>query len=342
MPGVRLTYEDRRRIATWLADGLGYAEIGRRLGRPTSTISREVARNAVPGAYLADDAQQAAGHRARRRRPRRTETMRDGQSTETVRDFVDQFATLLAATGLPRMTARVFVCLLTADASGLTAADLVRWLQVSPASVSKSIGYLEAMELAVRRPDPGGRRQRYVIDDDVWLRAWHADTGAHGEIAVAAQRGIKIFGADTTAGARLGRMGQFFARLSEQMSVSNLAEPVGYDALTVLAALVHAGRPVTLGALVTVLEWPRSRLTAALDAIRLRPAIADPLLLRTIQPETYTVTVRPDRLSPAQCRAVEDVSHSSRTSTSSTSVTRHDMNRRDQATPASATRRGPE
>ncbi|MEV6930289.1 helix-turn-helix domain-containing protein [Dactylosporangium sp. NPDC051485] len=309
MPGARLTHEDRGRIAAWLADGLGYAEIGRRLGRPTSTISREVARNGAPVAYLADDAQQAAGHRARRRKPRPSATTSDGQPTEVVRGFVDEFATLLAATGLPRMTARVFVCLLTADAAGLTAAELVRRLQVSPASVSKSIGYLEAMALAVRQPAPGGRRERYRIDDDVWLRAWQADTGAHREIAVAAQRGIKIFGAGTTAGTRLGRMGQFFARLSEQMGGSTLAEPVGYDALTVLAALVHAGRPLTLDTLATALDWPRDRLTAALDAIQLHPAIADPLVLRTTEPETYTITTRPDRLGPAQRQALEDPGH---------------------------------
>src|SRR3954471_12343307 len=71
VPGGRLTHADRRQIAAWLADGLGYAEIGRRFGRPTSTISREVARNGGPGAYQADPAHQAAGDRARRRKPPR-------------------------------------------------------------------------------------------------------------------------------------------------------------------------------------------------------------------------------------------------------------------------------
>ncbi|MFL6125402.1 helix-turn-helix domain-containing protein [Actinophytocola sp.] len=306
MPGGRLTPEDRRQIAAWLADGLGYAEIGRRLGRPTSTISREVARNGASGDYLADHAQQAAGHRARRRkRARPAEPATDGQPTEVVRGFVDQFATLLAATGLPRMAARVFASLLTADAGGLTAADLVRRLQVSPASISKSIGYLEAMELVVRQPDPGGRRERYLIDDDVWLRAWQADTGAHGEIATAAQRGIEIFGADTTAGARLGKMGQFFARLSEYMSDSTLTDAIVYDALTVLAALVHAGRPLSLDTLATALDWSQDRATAALDAIHRQPAIADPLALRAVGPTTYTLTTRPDRLSPAQREALD-------------------------------------
>jgi predicted transcriptional regulator len=306
VPGGRLTHEDRERIAAWLADGLGYAEIGRRLGRPTSTISREVARNSAPGDYLADHAQQTAGQRARRRKPARPAGPgTDGQLNEVARGFVDEFANLLAATGLPRMTARVFVCLLTADAGGLTAADLVYRLQVSPASVSKSIGYLEAMELVARQPDPGRRRERYVIDDDVWLRAWQADTGAHGEIAIAAQRGIELFGAESTAGARLGTMGRFFARLSEQMSGSTLAETAAYDALTVIAALVHAGRPLTLDTLAAALDWPRDRATAALDTIRRRPAIADPLALQAIGPETYTLTARPDRLDPAQRHALE-------------------------------------
>ena len=306
MPGARLTHEDRSQIAAWLADGFGYAEIGRRLGRPTSTISREVARNGTPGAYLPEHAHQAAGHRARRRKPRPCEASIDEQAAEAVRGFVDQFATLLAATGLPRMTARVFVCLLTTDAGGLTAAELVHRLRVSPASVSKSIGYLEAVDLVVRRPDAGGRRERYVIDDDVWLRAWRSDISAYGEIATAAQQGIEIFGADTTTGVRLGRMGRFFARLSQQMNGSMLAQPVAYDALTVLAALAHAGRPLTLNTLATALDWPRDRLTAALDAIQLHPAIADPLVLRTVEHQTYTIATRPDRLSPAQRQALED------------------------------------
>ncbi|MFK0259260.1 helix-turn-helix domain-containing protein [Streptomyces sp. NPDC090445] len=57
MPGGRLTHEDRQRIADGLAEGLGYTEIGRRLGRPASTVMREVTRN--PGTAYA-----AAPHRA--------------------------------------------------------------------------------------------------------------------------------------------------------------------------------------------------------------------------------------------------------------------------------------
>ena len=243
-----------------------------------------------------------AGHRARRRKPARpAEPDFEGQAA---RGFVDRFAGLLAATGLPRMTARVFVCLLTADPVGLTAAELVRRLRVSPASVSKSVGYLGTMGLVVRRADPGGRRERYGIDDEVWLRAWQTDTGAHREIAIAARQGIEIFGAETTAGARLGEMGRFFGKLSEQMSGSSLAETAMYDALTVIAALVHGGLPLTPDALAAALGWSRDRTVAALDAIRDQPAIADPLELRATSADTYTLVARPDRLSPAQRQAV--------------------------------------
>jgi len=49
MPGGRLTQQERQqdRALGW-ADNLPYAEIARRLDRPTSTITREVMRNGGP------------------------------------------------------------------------------------------------------------------------------------------------------------------------------------------------------------------------------------------------------------------------------------------------------
>ena len=59
MPGGRLTQQERQQIALGLADSLPYAEIARRLERPTSTITREVMRNGGPTAYRADLAHRA-------------------------------------------------------------------------------------------------------------------------------------------------------------------------------------------------------------------------------------------------------------------------------------------
>src|SRR5580692_2110911 len=69
MPGGRLTQSERQQIALGLADSLAYAEIARRTGRPTSTITREVMRNGGPAAYRADLAHRATEGRRRRRRP---------------------------------------------------------------------------------------------------------------------------------------------------------------------------------------------------------------------------------------------------------------------------------
>jgi DNA-binding transcriptional ArsR family regulator len=299
MPGGRLTHDDRRQIAAWLADGHGFAEIARRLGRPTSTISREVARNSPPGDYAPDRAQRVAEGRARRRKAPMAAVPVDREP-----GFVDWFATLLAGTGLPRMGARVFACLLTCDSGSLTAGELVGRLRVSPASISKAIGYLESMELVVRQPDPRSRRERYAIVDDVWLRAWRADTGAHAEVAAAAQRGAQLFGTGTPAGARLQKMGEFFAWLTGQMDDSGLTDAVVQDALTVLAGLVHAARPLGLPSLATALGWDRARVTDALEAIDRRPVIADPLAVVSTRSGTYSVTVKPDRLTPAQRQAL--------------------------------------
>ncbi|MFF5974034.1 helix-turn-helix domain-containing protein [Streptomyces sp. NPDC012769] len=64
-----LQWQERQRIATGLADGFSYAEIARRLERPTSTISREVSRNGGPGRYRPQQAHQATVERARRGAP---------------------------------------------------------------------------------------------------------------------------------------------------------------------------------------------------------------------------------------------------------------------------------
>jgi catechol 2,3-dioxygenase-like lactoylglutathione lyase family enzyme len=92
--------------------------------------------------------------------------------------------------------------------------------------VSKSIGHLERMDLVARTPDPGGRRERYAVIDDVWSRAWRTDTGAHAKVAEAARRGTEILGAGTPAGARLAKMARFFGWLSAQMGDSTIGEPV--------------------------------------------------------------------------------------------------------------------
>ncbi|MGW6314212.1 helix-turn-helix domain-containing protein [Streptomyces sp. NPDC055099] len=277
VPGGRLTHQDRRDIGAGLAEGLGYAEIARRIDRPTSTVSREVARNGGPRGYRVDHAHLATERRARRRKriPRRDPAAPPdayGRDPDAVRDFAEHLAALMVRTGVPRMAARVLARLITDDSGSLTAADLVQRLRVSPASVSLAVRYLEGLEVIRREQEPGQRRRRYVIDDDVWLRAWTTSAQKHAMWAETAQRGVELLDAATPAGARLAHMSQFFATLSDDMSGGS---GVVEDALTVLAAQRHAGTALPVAQLATALGWPQDRVTEALScagADRLTPA----------------------------------------------------------------------
>jgi DNA-binding transcriptional regulator GbsR (MarR family) len=218
VPGGRLTQQERQQIALGLADDLPYAEIARRLDRPTSTITREVDRNGGPTAYRADLAHHATQRRARRRKPTqaRGNGAPDQGRDEAVREYEETFTALMMGQGLPRMTARVLTCLFISDAGSLTAAELASHLQVSPASVSKAVAFLEGQGL-IRRERDERRRERYVVDEDVWYQSTVA--GAHGiaQVARTARQGVAVLGRDTPAAVRLENIARFSDFISESM-----------------------------------------------------------------------------------------------------------------------------
>ena len=221
MPGGRLTRSERQQIAQGVADGDAYAAIARRLDRPTSTITREVMRNGGPTAYRADLAQRATERRAHRRRhtvPRGSDTSAHahGRDSEAVREYQEMFTTVLMQSGLPKMLARVLTCLYTADAGSLTASELVQRLQVSPASVSKAITALEGMTL-VRREPGEGRRERYVVDDDIWYQSMISSARSNTQLAETARQGVAVLGRDTPAAVRLENVARFLDFVSENI-----------------------------------------------------------------------------------------------------------------------------
>ncbi|WP_374204228.1 helix-turn-helix domain-containing protein [Streptomyces sp. HPF1205] len=226
MPGGRLTQQERRQIALGLADGLAYAEIARRLDRPTSTVTREVMRNGGPTAYRADLAHRATEHRAHRRRrtaPKApgTPPQAHGRDAEAVRAYEEKFTTVLMGAGLPTMMSRVLACLYTTDSGSLTASELVQRLQVSPASVSKAIAFLDTQGL-VRRERDERRRERYVVDDDVWYQAMMASARSNAQLVEITREGVGVLGPGTRAGARLENAARFVDFVTE--SITRAAE----------------------------------------------------------------------------------------------------------------------
>ncbi|AWS47614.1 helix-turn-helix domain-containing protein [Streptosporangium sp. 'caverna'] len=212
MPGGRLTHQDRRQIADGLAEGLTYTEIAAHLDRPLSTVTREVARNGGPEGYRADQAHEATRERARRSQPAQGE--RDVEAVDAVEG---QFTEILISTGLSRMTARVLASLYLTDSGSLTAAELTRHLQVSPASVSKAIGELEQQEMVRRERDPRRRRDRYIIDADALFRAWMAGARQNALLADFARRAAETLGTVSPAGGRLRDVGDFFDHVGQAM-----------------------------------------------------------------------------------------------------------------------------
>jgi predicted transcriptional regulator len=226
MPGGRLTQQDRQQIALGLADGLAYAEIARRAGRPTSTITREVMRNSGPTGYRADLAHRATQRRSRRRRPASSQgsdsvPLPHGRDAEAVRECEETLTTVLMQSGLSKMMARVLACLYTTDSGSLTASELVQRLQVSPASISKAITFLESLDL-IRREHDQRRRERYVVDNDLWYQAMIRSARDNAQVAEAARQSVSILGPGTPAATRLENVARFLDFVSE--SITRAAE----------------------------------------------------------------------------------------------------------------------
>ncbi|MEU4195291.1 helix-turn-helix domain-containing protein [Kribbella sp. NPDC026611] len=260
MPGGRLSHQDRREIAAGLADGLGYAEIARQLDRPTSTITREVARNGGAHGYRADHAHHVTAARARRSRP---EARSAPRTVDDRHAYVERFAQMMVEGGLPRMASKVLALLYTSETRSLTAADLVGELHVSPASISKAIGYLDQVGMIRREPDPHRRRQHYIIAEDVWLKAWDISARTNLNWAETAAEGAELLGPETPAGRRLTAMADFFHRLSDDMS-GGTGFQVIEDGLVVLATVWnHNPKQVA-----KELGWPTERVDEALEYAR--------------------------------------------------------------------------
>ncbi len=223
MPGGRLTQQDRQQIAAGLAESLAYAEIARRLDRPTSTITREVMRNGGPTGYRADLAHRATERRTRRRRKassRGPESVPQpyGRDPEAVREYQETFTTVLMQSGLSnKMMARVLGCLHTTDSGSLTASELASRLQVSPASISKAITFLESLDL-VRRERDERRRERYVVDDDLWYQSMIRSARDNAQLSETARQGVAILGPGTPAATRLENVARFLDFVTESLT----------------------------------------------------------------------------------------------------------------------------
>jgi DNA-binding transcriptional ArsR family regulator len=138
------------------------------------------------------------------------------------------FTTLLMQQGLPKMMSRSLTCLYTTDAGSLTASELVQRLQVSPASISKAVTFLESQGL-IRRERDERRRERYVVDEDVFYQSMIASARSTARLAETARQGVSVLGPNTPAAARLENIARYLDFVGE--SITRAAATITADDL---------------------------------------------------------------------------------------------------------------
>ena len=135
-----------------------------------------------------------------------------------MRTFVEQMARMLADWGFPRMAGRVLFVMMGADEPALTAGELAERLGVSPAAISGAVRYLIHINMVAREPVPGSRRDRYRLVDDSFYEVTIAKMTLIKTLADVADAGVTAAGGpDTTAGARLANMRDFYTFTQESL-----------------------------------------------------------------------------------------------------------------------------
>ncbi|MFD4656685.1 GbsR/MarR family transcriptional regulator [Kitasatospora sp. NPDC058444] len=134
-----------------------------------------------------------------------------------VSDFVERFAAELVVAGMGRMPSRIFSCLMAEESGVLTSAELSQRLRISPAAVSGAMRYLIQVGLVAKEREPGSRRDRYRVLDDVWFESLtRRDENMLRWIRVL-RDGEATVGAGTVAGERLAESAAFFEFMIDEL-----------------------------------------------------------------------------------------------------------------------------
>ncbi|MFI6105920.1 GbsR/MarR family transcriptional regulator [Streptomyces sp. NPDC051310] len=136
---------------------------------------------------------------------------------EQVSRFVERFAAELTEAGMQRMAARVFAALLASEGASLTSAELAEQLRISPAAVSGAVRYLNQVGMVSREREPGSRRDRYVLHNELWYETFTRRDQLLVRWETVLREGARTLGPDSAAGARVAETAEFFEFLQEEM-----------------------------------------------------------------------------------------------------------------------------
>ncbi|WP_030299187.1 GbsR/MarR family transcriptional regulator [Streptomyces katrae] len=140
------------------------------------------------------------------------------RNDEAVSRFVERFAAQLTEAGMQRMASRVFAQLLASDSGSMTSAELSEALQISPAAVSGAVAYLTQVTMVSREREPGSRRDRYVLHNELWYETFTRRDQALTLFEKTLRDGVAGLGADSPAGVRMAETAEFFEFLQGEMT----------------------------------------------------------------------------------------------------------------------------
>ncbi|KQX45515.1 MULTISPECIES: MarR family transcriptional regulator [unclassified Streptomyces] len=144
-------------------------------------------------------------------------TPKETTGEEAVSRFVERFAAEMTAAGMQRMASRVFAALLASETASMTSAELAEQLRISPAAVSGAIRYLSQVSMISRERDPGTRRERYVLHNELWYETFTRRDQTLTRWEKVLDEGAATLGTDTVAGRRIAETAEFFAFLQREM-----------------------------------------------------------------------------------------------------------------------------
>ncbi|GHF46906.1 MULTISPECIES: GbsR/MarR family transcriptional regulator [Streptomyces] len=140
------------------------------------------------------------------------------RSPDELSRFVERFASELAEAGMQRMAARVFAALLSSETASMTSAELALALQISPAAVSGAIRYLSQVDMVSREREPGSRRDRYVVHNEIWYESLTRRDQLLARWEKLLREGAETLGGvSTPAGLRLVETAEFMHFLQGEM-----------------------------------------------------------------------------------------------------------------------------
>jgi hypothetical protein len=139
------------------------------------------------------------------------------RNEQSLADFAERTAAMLASAGFPRMPARVMMALMAAE-TGLTAQELSDRLSASAASISGAVRYLQNLAMVHRIARPGSRRDVYELPDNAWYTA-SLNSPIYTGIMPLLESGIAAAGdpADPAA-VRIAEMRSFFRFIQRRLS----------------------------------------------------------------------------------------------------------------------------